>query len=76
MLAKANPTGKQSGATRQVYLQNDPTQNAFRMLVSLLDDRELLDLEDDLDLYQRSGLMSETLGQLLSDAQPGYSEVA
>ena len=62
--------------TRQVSLREDPKQSAFRTLVALLDDVELLNLENDLDLYLRSGLVSDALDQILSDAQESYRQVA
>ena len=66
----------ETGATQQTYLREDPKQGAFRTLVALLDDAELVDLENDLDMYLRCGLVSDSLDQILSDAQDCYRQVA
>ena len=62
--------------TRRVFLQEDPAQNAFRSLIAMLDDHELVTLENEIDFYARSGVVSAMMGQLLLDADQPLNEVA
>ena len=67
---------EQAKASRKVFHKEDPAQHAFRALLSLLDDNELVSLENEIDFYARSGLVSPMMDQLLNDADRPLHEVA
>ena len=67
-----------ANADMAMYRAKESGKNTVRSFSDTMSVRSLeyLDLENELDLYQRSGLVSEKLDQILSDAQEGYRQVA
>lgn len=53
----------------RVFANNDPRQHAFRVKVAKMNDRAIVELEDDLARYAQTGLMSHHLQRILEDTR-------
>ena len=71
-----NSDAARLGATVSVFNQNDPAQLALRTVLDGLSERELAELEQDLDYFARSGIMSARIEAILADSDDRFEAIA
>jgi hypothetical protein len=55
-------------AGNHTFLASDPEQVVLRRLIGAMTEDQLIQIEDDLDYYGRTGMLTQRLDRLLEDA--------